>query len=118
MSTEGVDLERVDLKLSSLMSQRRYYRDVKIPALKQALEAVKEMIGSGCNMHPTQLPPDTGMEWLREEYLKWLGHDYVQWLAHEYIDISKAAEKLQLEIDLIEPQAERLSGRSIADLDS
>ncbi|MGC9946564.1 MAG: hypothetical protein ABSF64_09380 [Bryobacteraceae bacterium] len=116
MSIEGTDLGRVDLKLQSLMSQRRYYRDVKIPAQKQALEAVKDMIGSGCNMHPSQLPPDAGMEWLREEYTKWLGHDYFEWLAHEYIDISKAVEKLQLEIDLIERQAERLSGRSIEDL--
>jgi hypothetical protein len=57
MSIEGADLERVDLKLQSLMSQRLYYRDVKIPALEQALEAVKEMIGSGCNMlHPNSRP--------------------------------------------------------------
>jgi hypothetical protein len=58
------------------------------------------MIGSGCNAHPSQLPPDTGMDWLREEYIKWLGHEYFQWRAHEYIDISKAVEKLQLEIHL------------------
>jgi len=64
-----------------------------------------------------QLPPDTGIEWLRGEYIKWLGHDYFQWLAHEYIDISKTLEKLQLEIDLIERQAERLSGRSITNLE-
>jgi hypothetical protein len=58
------------------------------------------MIGSRCNTHPSQLPPDTGMDWLREEYIKWLGHEYFQWRAHEYIDISKAVEKLQLEIHL------------------
>lgn len=40
------------------------------------------------------------MDWLREEYIKWLGHEYFQWRAHEYIDISKAVEKLQLEIHL------------------
>jgi hypothetical protein len=117
MSIEGVDLERVDLKLQSLMSQRRYYRDVKIPALEQLLEAVKAMIGSGCNTVPCRLPPDTGIEWLRHEDLKWLGHEYFQWLAHEYLDISGSVETLRLEIDLIERQAERLSGRSIEDLE-
>lgn len=44
------------------------------------------------------------------------GHEYFQWLAHEYLDISRSVDALHLEIDLIERQAERLSGRSIEDL--
>jgi hypothetical protein len=118
MSVEGVDFGRVDLKLQSLMSQRRYYRDVKIPALHQLLETVKQMIGSQFGSVSCNLPPDTGIEWLRHEYLKWLGHEYFQWLAHEYLDISRSVEALRLEIDLIERQAERISGRSIEDLQS
>jgi hypothetical protein len=87
--------------VASLVRQRHYYREHKIPALEKIFDAVKEMIGPQAGtLGPFECPPDTD-----------------QWLAAEYGTLALELGNLAYEVDNIEYRVKRITSVSLDEVE-
>jgi hypothetical protein len=87
--------------VASLVRQRHYYREHKIPALEKIFDAVKEMIGPQAGtLGPFECPPDTD-----------------EWLAYEYRALSLELNILGGDVADIEYRVKRITGVSLDEVE-